>query len=97
MRAIGLGLASFLLWLAMATLILWCAPILLEGCTTHVLGPADVASLRDSLELDAREYQGLDGGLLRAYARAAYCSDRAVLDRSGAAPDAGPIVCRVVP
>jgi hypothetical protein len=65
------------------------------GCTTHVLASADQASLRDSLELDGRIYLGIDGGVLRAYARAAYCSDRAVLERSDVAPDASVIQCGV--
>lgn len=68
------------------------------GCMTHLLGDTDTGAVRDSLELNARIYQASDAGKVRAFARAAYCSDLGVLTRSGAAPvyDAGaPIPCEV--
>lgn len=70
---------------------------MLAACTTHLLGDADRASLRDALEDDERAYEALDGGLTRAFIRASYCSDHAVLRRSGAAPEAGLIRCEVGP
>jgi hypothetical protein len=72
------------------------------GCTTNVLGPADVASLRDSTALEAQVYADLadDAGVpkkvLRFEASKLYCSDRAVLRRSGGLLDGdggAPIGC----
>lgn len=62
----------------------------ITACTTHVLGPTDIAALKDSLELEGRIYCGSDGGMTRAFARGAFVSDRDVLARSGVVVDAGP-------
>jgi hypothetical protein len=72
------------------------AVVVLAGCTSYILGPADEASVRASLALDARVYRGLDGGVLRAFARAAACNDEAVLRRSGLDDEAGtPLACEL--
>lgn len=62
------------------------------ACTTHILGPTDIAALRDSVELDCRITQisdALDAGRVRAFARAAAAGSLGVLERSGAGIDAG--------
>ena len=41
----------------------------IAACTTHILGDADIASLQDSQQLEARIYKDLDGGRDRAFAR----------------------------
>lgn len=81
------------LWFALGLAVALSPLLTLTDCTTHWLGGADIASLQDSQQLEARIYKDLDGGRDRAFARALYCSDRAVLARSGAAGDAGPIQC----
>ena len=72
---------------------------ILLGCTTHLLGGADAASLRDANALESQLYkdEADDGGVpkavLRAEAKREFCAVRDVLRRSSAQDDAGALSC----
>lgn len=67
------------------------AALLACGCS-HILAQVDVDSLRDSQVQQASAYNDLDAGMTKTKVKIAYCSDHAVLARSGQAEDAG-IAC----
>jgi hypothetical protein len=66
---------------------------ILVGCTTHVLGDADIASHQADARSACHIYRDLDGGLDRALARGIYVDQVAILARSGVVVDGGPSGC----
>lgn len=68
--------------------------LLFVGCTTHIIGDADVASLQADARGACRIYRDIDAGIDRAFARAIYVDETAILKRSGVTvADAGPAGC----
>lgn len=72
----------------------WSLLLIVAACGGG-LPPEDIDSLHDSQRLNLRIYEVSDGGSVRAFSRAAFCSVGAVLQRNDAGlVDAGEeIVC----